>query len=134
MSSLSGNEVELNALRERAAQLISRIGSGSCTESSSEYLAICDEFIQKGGPKSDMIIKIGESFFKPRDRSDQGPHEDDPLPGSYTLDFDYLEGFMVDCFLAVGVPDYEARVSANVLIGNYVVIVSLCANPLARGR
>jgi hypothetical protein len=68
------------------------------------YAAICQEFLLKGGSKNGMIIRIGESFFKPSDRSHQGPHDDEPLPGSYTLDFDYLEEFMVDFFLAVGVP------------------------------
>lgn len=53
------------------------------------------------------------------DKSLQSPLEDDVEanpPGSTRLDFDYLEQFMVDCFLAEGVPLNEARVSANVLI------------------
>jgi LDH2 family malate/lactate/ureidoglycolate dehydrogenase len=39
-----------------------------------------------------------------------------PIEGGARLDFDYLEQFMVDSFLAVGVPLKEARISANVLI------------------
>ncbi len=80
--------------------------------------------MNQGGSNKDLIVKIGESVFGTvipngiNDKTDQGPNhfDESQCEGAVRIDFDYLENFMVDCFLAVGVPEKEARVSANVLI------------------
>ncbi len=118
----SASSAELDRLRSEAASLIASAGTHPLPSLADRYNAVCLSFLEQGGEPSDMIIKIGESMFNlfvkggSNDRSSQGPAPDDPLPGSITLDFDYLEKFMYDCFKAVGVPEKEAKVSANVLI------------------
>ena len=49
-------------------------------------------------------------------KSTQGPLQEVHVEGAKVLDFDYLEEFMAQCFLASGCPEKEARVSAGVLI------------------
>ncbi|CAM9105604.1 unnamed protein product, partial [Ectocarpus fasciculatus] len=86
------------------------------------YSACVHEFLAAGGSTHDVIVKIGESVFGTvlrggiNDKAHQGPHEDAPIEGSVRLPFDYLEEFMLDCFLAIGVPGPEARTCAHVLI------------------
>lgn len=109
-------------LRQKAAQIIANAKNLSNAEVALQYNANLEEFIAAGGSHTDMIVRIGEQMFDffvqggLNDRSNQGPHEDEPIEGSTRLDFDYLEKFMIDAFEAVGVPPKEARVSANVLI------------------
>lgn len=109
-------------LRQKAAQIIANAKNLSNGEVALQYNANLDEFLAAGGASSDMIVRIGEQMFDYllagglNDRSQQGPHEDEPIEGSTRLDFDYLETFMIDAFEAVGVPPKEARISANVLI------------------
>ena len=75
------------------------------------------EFLDAGGPPDDLIVKIGCQFFGcPVGKSTQGPLQEVHVEGAKVLDFDYLEEFMVQCFLASGCPEKEARVSAGVLI------------------
>eukprot|EP01034_Spumella_vulgaris_P039538 gene39538-48852_t len=108
--------------RKKAAEIITNAKNLPTAEIGVQYNANLNEFIAAGGPKTDMIVRIGEQMFDffvvdgLNDRSHQGPHEDEPIEGSIRLDFNYLETFMVDCFTAVGVPEKEARISANVLI------------------
>lgn len=119
MSDFSSSD-RLLEIKKHASVLLASTGeSFSCA---GEYCALCDEFLELGGSKDDMIIKIAEYMFDfytkggENDRSHQGPEEDEPIEGSIRLDFDYLETFMYDCFRAVGVPEEESRISANVLI------------------
>jgi len=120
MSEIVSNQIE--ELRQKAAQIIANAKNLPSNEIGALYNANLTEFLAAGGPRTDMIVRIGEQMFDffmedgLNDRSHQGPHEDEPIEGSIRLDFDYLETFMVECFLAVGVPEKEARVSANVLI------------------
>jgi L-2-hydroxycarboxylate dehydrogenase (NAD+) len=105
----------MDAIRAKATALIMKAGDKPTEELAAEYRAVVEEFLAAGGSSQDMIVKIGSSFFSPKVKS-EGPHEDTPLPGSQRLDFDYLEKFMLDSFLAIGVPEKEARICADVLI------------------
>ncbi len=113
---------ELESLKAEAASLLASVGANNTPSIADRYNSICQSFLSLGGDSNDMIIRIGETMFNffvkggMNDRSQQGPCPDDPLPGSIILDFDYLETFMYNCFLSVGVPEKEAKVSANVLI------------------
>jgi hypothetical protein len=110
----------LTQIRKEAGEIIS--AGGDTFAHSAQYLQLCEEFIQLGGSKNDTIIMVAEKclgFYTKdgeNDRSQQGPYETAPLEGSIRLEFDYLETFMKECFLAAGVPDKEAGISANVLI------------------
>lgn len=106
--------VSLESIRAKASSLIASAGDNT-KDIANEYKALVIEFLAAGGSKSDLIVQIGKSFFEEKVRS-LGPHDDEPVPGSARLDFDYLENFMVECFLAIGVPEKESRISANVLI------------------
>lgn len=112
----------LQNMRDRAGMLLASVGNASQTsaqyqEVERQYRALLSEFLTSGGPKDDLIVKIGGQFFGwAVDKSHQGPHEDAPLPGSEMIDFTFLEGFMKHCFMAVGTPEKEAGVCANVLI------------------
>ncbi|KAJ1424694.1 Malate/L-lactate dehydrogenase [Ochromonadaceae sp. CCMP2298] len=108
---------DLEALRVQAGAVIAKAGS-DVAASKTEYAGIVEAFLAAGGDSEDMIVKIGKGFFDmgAADKSQQGPHEDEPIEGSKRIPFEYLETFMVDCFLAVGVPDKEARTCAQVLI------------------
>ena len=112
---------DLDALRSQASAIIAQ-SSTSGIAAAAEYNAVIKSFLESGGPQNDLIVKIGEAVFGTviphgiNDKASQGPHEDEPIEGSVRLPFDYLETFMYDAFVAVGVPDEEARVSANVLI------------------
>jgi hypothetical protein len=118
MAAMASNE-RLQEIRQECGRLIAMAMDDDCTE---QYNSLLNEFLSLGGSPSDMIIKIGEAqfdFVRPggrNDKSTQGPHDMHPIEGGARLDFDYLEQFMVDSFLAVGVPLKEARISANVLI------------------
>jgi hypothetical protein len=105
----------LDSYRLRATELISRAGD-SVDTIAEEYRAVVKDFLAAGGSSTDMIVKIGEQFFPEKKIKSLGPQEDDPIPGSRRLDFDYLEQFMIDSFLAIGVPEKEARIAADVLI------------------
>jgi len=105
----------MEAIRAKASALIMQAGDKPTEALSAEYRAVVAEFIAAGGSPNDMIVKIGSNFFAPPVKS-VGPHEDTPLPGSQRLDFDYLEKFMLDSFIAIGVPEKEARICADVLI------------------
>lgn len=113
---------KIEETRKKAAEIIANAKNIPSGEVATQYNANLQEFIEAGGAKTDMIVRIGEQMFDffmsggLNDRSNQGPHEDEPIEGSMRLDFDYLEKFMIDAFEAVGVPAHEARVSANVLI------------------
>ncbi len=116
------SEISIEELRQKAAQIIANAKNLSNGEVALQYNANLEAFLAAGGAHSDMIVRIGEQMFDffyaggMNDRSQQGPHEDEPIEGSTRLDFDYLETFMIDAFEAVGVPPKEARISANVLI------------------
>lgn len=105
----------MEAIRAKAAGIIARAGDAPDATIGAEYRAVVEEFLAAGGNKNDMIVKIGAQFFTPRVPS-AGPVEDDPIAGSIRIPFDYLETFMVDSFLAIGVPEREARICADVLI------------------
>ncbi|CAL1153764.1 unnamed protein product [Cladocopium goreaui] len=107
---------ELNELRRRAGELVARAGleNGGVKDA---YKKLIHEFLDAGGPPDDLIVKIGCQFFGcPVGKSTQGPLQEVHVEGAKVLDFDYLEEFMVQCFLASGCPEKEARVSAGVLI------------------
>lgn len=113
------SESKLDILRSRASNLIAQ--AKNSLDCINEYNSILDDFLNFGGSKSDVIVLVGEKLFGYKQQVElkappTGPCEDEPLEGSYRIDFDYLENFMIDCFLAIGVPDREARISANVLI------------------
>jgi hypothetical protein len=120
MSEIVNTKIE--ETRKKAAEIIANAKNLGNAEVAVQYNANLEEFIAAGGSHTDMIVRIGEQMFDffiaggLNDRSNQGPHEDEPIEGSTRLDFDYLEKFMIDAFEAVGVPPHEARVSANVLI------------------
>ena len=42
---------------------------------------------------------------------------DSSTPPPVIIPFDYMEGFMKDTLMAYGVPEHEAAISADVLIG-----------------
>lgn len=105
----------METIRERVSQLIIKAGEKPNEDISSEYRDLIQKFLLLGGSTDDLIVKIGNQFFTPKTIS-VGPCEDEPLPGSVRIDFDYLEQFMIDSFLAIGVPEKEAKISANVLI------------------
>ena len=112
----------IEEIREHVIGIISKANNSITHEQTIEYNNLLTRFIELGGPKDDIIVRIGESLFNfvcedgLNDRSKQGPREDEPIEGSFRLGFDYLEEFMVDTFIAVGVPEREAKISANVLI------------------
>jgi hypothetical protein len=121
-SSSSESQGRLEELRQQCGQIIARRDG---QDSGSEYCGLLDEYVRLGGDKQDFIVRVGENMFEyfvqggMHDKSNQGPLEDEVEAnpaGSKRLDFDYLEKFMVDCFLAAGVPEKEAAVAANVLI------------------
>lgn len=95
----------VNALRLRATELIAAAGDNNKSVAE-EYRSVIQQFLAAGGSSKEMIVMIGEQFFPdPEVKRSAGPKDDDPLQGSRRLDFDYLEQFMIDCFLAVGVPE-----------------------------
>lgn len=115
----------LEQLRQRASDIIHRASTGGPAAQMAEtdnYNACIHDFLAAGGSSHDVLVKIGESVFGTvlrggiNDKRHQGPHEDLPIPGSVRLPFDYLERFMFDCFLSIGVPEAEARTCADVLI------------------
>jgi hypothetical protein len=112
----------LEEIRQLCGTIVTRRNGQDCGV---EYCTLLDEYLRLGGEKSDFIVRVGENMFEyfvhggMHDKSKQGPIEDDieaNPEGSRRLEFDYLETFMIDCFKAVGVPDKEAAVAANVLI------------------
>ncbi|CAJ1438836.1 unnamed protein product [Effrenium voratum] len=105
----------LLTLRRRAGELVARAGLEN-GEVKLAYKKLVAEFLHAGGPADDLIVKIGAQFFGCPLGKSRGPVGDSPLPGSKLLDFDYLEKFMVDCFMASGCPEKESKISANVLI------------------
>jgi len=104
----------MEEIRERLTSLIAQSGTHPETVAA-EYNLLVGEFLAAGGSPNDLVVKIGTQFFTPKIR-ETGPCEEDPVPGSIRIDFDYLEQFMLDSFLAIGVPEKEARTCANVLI------------------
>jgi len=82
------------------------------------YRKLVSEFLEAGGPADDLIVKIGCQFFgcPVGSKASQGPISECHVEGAKLLDFDYLEKFMIECFLASGCPEKEAKVSARVLI------------------
>lgn len=122
---MSASEEVLERLRRKASDIIVSASAGGPDALHAEavnYNACIDEFLAAGGSTHDLMVKIGESMFgtvlphNHNDKRHQGPHEDDPIDGSMRLPFDYLEQFMLDCFLAAGVPEPEAKICADVLI------------------
>ncbi|CAE7567204.1 mdh [Symbiodinium natans] len=112
----STQHVQLQALRVKAAELIATAGESN-GEGKAKYKKVVKDFIDAGGATDDLIVRIGTQFFGcPAAKTSQGPVEDAPFEGSRLLDFDYLEKFMVDCFVASGTPEKESKVCANVLI------------------
>ena len=89
----------LLTLRRRAGELVARAGLEN-GEVKLAYKKLVAEFLHAGGPADDLIVKIGAQFFGCPLGKSRGPVGDSPLPGSKLLDFDYLEKFMVDCFMA----------------------------------
>lgn len=107
----------MEAIRNKLTALIAQAGS-DLDAVASEYNALVQEYLAAGGSPGDLVVKIGAQFFAPpvpKEKS-TGPCEDTPVPGSTRIDFDYLEQFMLDSFLAIGVPEKEARICADVLI------------------
>lgn len=124
MSALS-QEAAIEALRQRASEIIHRASTGGPPAQMAEtenYNNCIHDFIAAGGSTHDVLVKIGESVFGTvlpgglNDKRHQGPYEDEPVEGSVRLPFDYLEQFMLDSFLSIGVPEPEARICADVLI------------------
>ena len=54
---------DLNALRTKACDILSVVGTCPSTEQATNYSHILDRFLQLNGPKDDYIVKIGETFF-----------------------------------------------------------------------
>lgn len=104
----------MEAIRNKLTALIAQAGDSPATVAS-EYTALVQEYLAAGGAANDLVVKIGAQFFAPKTPA-TGPCEDTPVPGSTRIDFDYLEQFMLDSFLAIGVPEKEARICADVLI------------------
>ena len=105
----------MEAIRSRLSELVATAGEAPSAAQGEEYRELVKQFIALGGSQNDLVVKIGAQFFTPKARS-LGPQEDEPLPGSVRIPFEYLETFMIDSFLAIGVPDREARICADVLI------------------
>lgn len=114
--------MSLDSYRSEAALLLSRLGSNPSYDDIEAYKSVVANFLSAGGCPDDYLVKIAEQFFDyfvkggANDRSNEGPFEDSPIDGSVRIDFDYLENFMIDTFIAVGVPEREAKISADVLI------------------
>ena len=120
-ASHEANSAALDELRRQCGLLIAQAKS-SGGEVAARYNALLTQFLAQGGPKDDAVVLIGESLYDfwveggRNDRSRQGPHEDEPIDGSVEVPFDFLEAFMKDTFVALGVPEREAAISAGVLI------------------
>lgn len=120
---MSSSEDMITQLKSSVYNLLNTVGNNEVSlDQMNQYKSILDDFLKFGGSKDDIIVKIGETFFNYflkgglNDRSTQGPSDDEVVEGSKLIQFDYLENFMKDSFLEVGVPDKEASICAQVLM------------------
>ncbi|CAE7621623.1 comC, partial [Symbiodinium sp. KB8] len=77
---------------------------------------VVKDFIDAGGATDDLIVRTSTFAEKYVQGSCSTLAKDSPVEGSRRLDFDYLEKFMAECFMASGTPEKESKVCANVLI------------------
>ena len=101
---------------EQARSLMIEILSDPKNRTGNGYQSAMDKFLAEKGDVNDNLVKVGVNLFSCKIPEGPDATHYEPKSEAVIIDFDYMKNFMMDVFLAYGVPEKEADISSDVLI------------------